>query len=64
MKLDEIHNVAVFFSMGGKTLALRMTPEQKKIVALFALNSAVDTAELIPVPHMTLPADPEMQEAL
>ncbi|STN93583.1 Uncharacterised protein [Pseudescherichia vulneris] len=30
MKLDEIHNVAVFFSMGGKTLALRMTPEQKK----------------------------------
>ncbi|MDY7192884.1 hypothetical protein [Escherichia coli] len=49
--------------MNGKTVALRMDAEQKRIVALMALNTADARAELIEVPHMTLPADPAMEEA-
>lgn len=63
MKIEDIKNVAVFFNMNGKTVALRMDAEQKRIVALMALNTADARAELIEVPHMTLPADPAMEEA-
>ena len=56
MKIEDIKNVAVFFNMNGKTVALRMDAEQKRIVALMALNTADARAELIEVPHMTLPA--------
>lgn len=63
MKIEEIKNVAVFFNLNGKTVALRMDAEQKRIVALMARNTADARAELIEVPHMTLPADPAMQEA-
>jgi hypothetical protein len=62
MKIEDIKNVAVFFNMNGKTVALRMDAEQKRIVALMALNTADARAELIEVPHMTLPADPAMEE--
>ena len=48
MKIEDIKNVAVFFNMNGKTVALRMADAR---------------AALIEVPHMTLPADPAMQEA-
>jgi hypothetical protein len=63
MKIEDIKNVAVFFNLNGKTVALRMDADQKRIVALMALNMADARAELIEVPHMTLPADPAMQEA-
>lgn len=63
MKIEDIKNVAVFFNLSGKTVALRMDAEQKRIVALLALNTTDARAELIEVPHMTLPADPAMQEA-
>lgn len=62
MKIEDIKNVAVFFNLNGKTVALRMVPEQKRIIALMALNTADARAELVEVPHMTLPADPAMQE--
>jgi hypothetical protein len=39
MKIEDIKNVAVFFNMNGKTVALRMDAEQKRIVALMALNT-------------------------
>jgi hypothetical protein len=41
----------VFFNMNGKTLALRMDAEQKRIVALMALNTADARAELISAAH-------------
>lgn len=62
MKIDDISNVAVFFNIGGRTVALRMTPDQKRIIALMAINTADGRAELVDVPHMTLPADPAMKE--
>ncbi|WP_047647797.1 hypothetical protein [Enterobacter asburiae] len=63
MKIEEIKNVAVFFNLNGKTVALRMDAEQKRIIALMALNTADVRAELIEVPHMTLRADLAMEEA-
>ncbi|HED6262814.1 TPA: hypothetical protein ACOELV_001452 [Enterobacter bugandensis] len=63
MKIEDIKNVAVFFNLNGKTVALRMDPEQKRVIALMALNMADGRAELIEVPYMTLPEDPAMQEA-
>lgn len=58
--LAQFHNVAVYFNFKGKTVALRMTAEQKRVVALFALSAVEGTAELVVVPHLSLPADPEM----
>lgn len=55
--------MAVFFNLNGKTVALRMEPDQKRVIALMALNTADGRAELIEVPYMTLPEDPAMQEA-
>ena len=63
MKLDDVQNLAMFFSIDGNTLALKMTAEQKRIIALFALSTVGESAKMVVVPHMTLPADPTMQEA-
>ena len=63
MKSGDIKNFAGVFNMNCNTVALRMDAEQKRIVALMALNTADARAELIEVPHMTLPADPAMEEA-
>ncbi len=63
MKLGDIQNLAMFFNIDGNTLALKMTAEQKRIIALFALSTVGESAKMVVVPHMTLPADPAMQEA-
>lgn len=63
MKLDDVQNLAMFFSIDGNTLALKMTAEQKRIIALFALSTVGESAKMVVVPHMTLPADATMQEA-
>lgn len=63
MKLSDVQNLAMFFSIDGNTLALKMTAEQKRIIALFALSTVGESAKMVVVPHMTLPADPTMQEA-
>ena len=63
MKIEDIKSLAVVFNLNGKTVALRMDAEQKRIIAMMALNTADARAELIEVPHMTLPADPAMEEA-
>lgn len=47
MKIEDIKNVAVFFNMNGKTVALRMDAEQKRIVALMALTGAISLLSAI-----------------
>lgn len=64
MKLDEVQNLAMFFNIDGNTLALKMTAEQKRIITLFALSAVGESAKMVVVPHMTLPADPAMKEKL
>ncbi|HCB1865547.1 TPA: hypothetical protein MYQ30_000776 [Citrobacter freundii] len=59
--LSSIQNVAVFFNYGGETVALKMTAEQKRVIGLFAISAVEGAAELVRVPHLTLPADPEME---
>jgi hypothetical protein len=62
MKIEDIKNVAVFFNLNGKTGSIT-NGCRAAIIAMMALNTADARAELIEVPHMTLPADPAMQEA-
>ncbi|QQU56463.1 hypothetical protein [Serratia liquefaciens] len=61
LRLDQMKNVAVFFNYGGKTVALKMTAEQKRVIGLFALSTGKGAAELVRVPHLSLPEDPEME---
>lgn len=49
MKIEDFRNVAVFFNLNGKTVVLRMEPEQKRIIALIALKTADGRVELIEV---------------
>ncbi|EMT3706104.1 TPA: hypothetical protein ACPT0V_000626 [Escherichia coli] len=58
MKIEDIKNVAVFFNMNGKTVALRMDAEQKRIVALMALNPTFSLVRLT----MSVTASPERRQ--
>lgn len=64
MKPDEIKNVSVMLNVNGKTLAILIPAEMKLPVALFALNASSENGPvtLVPVPHTSLPPDPEMQK--
>lgn len=61
LQLEQMKNVAVFFNYGGRTVALKMTAEQKRVFGLFAISAVEGTAKLVRVPHLSLPADPEME---
>lgn len=62
MRSDEIKNVSVMLNVNGQTLAVLLPAEMKLTVALFAVSAASEKgpAKLMPVPNVTLPADPEM----
>ncbi|ROR14944.1 hypothetical protein [Erwinia sp. JUb26] len=64
MKNDDIKNVSVMLHVNGQTLAIVIPPEMKLSIALFALSAASGDgpAQLVTVPHTSLPPDPRMQQ--
>ncbi|HDS5551137.1 TPA: hypothetical protein QIR18_003992 [Klebsiella aerogenes] len=49
MEIEDIQKYAFFLNLNGKMAVLGMEPEQKRFIALMALNTADGRVELIEV---------------